>query len=80
MMTKYYWVFTGRLEGDGEDTVYVTSVKLTELEAETAFREYMASTYGGSSVPAGADPVAWLYDQVEVMYKLRSETSITLVP
>lgn len=79
-MTKYYFAFTGRLEGDGEDTVYVTDRKMTELDAETAFREYMASTYGGSSVPVGTDQIAWMSERVEVMYTLRSETPITLIP
>jgi hypothetical protein len=79
-MLKYYFAFTGRLPDDGEDTVYVTQAKMTELEAETAFREYMAETYGGSSVPVGTDPVAWVAERVEVMYTLRSETAITLIP
>jgi hypothetical protein len=78
-MSKYYFAFTGRLPDDGEDTVYVTQAKMTELEAETAFREYMASTYGGSSVPVGTDPVAWVAERVEIMYTLRSDTPILLV-
>lgn len=55
--------------------MYVTTRKLDILSAETEFKEYMAETYGGSSVP-----VAWVSERVEVMYTLRSETPITLVP
>lgn len=79
-MTKHYYAFTGRLPDDGEDTVYVTRAKMTELEAETEFKEYMAETYSGSSVPVGTDPVARVSERVEVMYTLRSETPITLIP
>jgi hypothetical protein len=79
-MSKYYFAFTGRLPDDCEDTVYVTDRKMTELDAETAFREYMSSTYGGSSVPVGTDQTAWVSERVEIMYTLRSETPITLIP
>lgn len=78
IVSKYYFAFTGRLPDNGEGTVYVTQAKMTELEAETAFREYMSSTYGGSSVPVGTDQTTWVSERVEIMYTLRSETAIKL--
>lgn len=79
-MSKHYYAFTGRLPDDGEDTVYVTTRKLDILSAESEFKEYMAETYGGSSVPVGTDQIAWVSERVEIMYTLQSETPITLIP